>query len=159
MAMKDNLIKTAYYDENGNLKEGYLPLSKTGMYHDNPNKVYSKELEDYKLRRIRWLEEKIKETEQKLKDETLSDWDRLRYQLFHDQLQIDLREDRLMVEHKGVIPDVINKRCIKRAEEVHKKYATMLGKEKALELFEDVNVTFWETIVIDRNTTGGGKVE
>lgn len=153
----ETLINTAYFDEKGNLKKGFVPLSKVNFYNDNPEKKWTDELEAHKKQRIVRLQETLEQTEAKLKEE-LSDWDRLRYSLFRDQLMIDLREDKLHVQYKGDIPKVINDRCVRKSEAVHSRYEKAIGRQKLLELINDINVSLWGCVIIGDTTTGGGKV-
>jgi hypothetical protein len=154
----ETFMNTAYVDADGKLKTGFVPASKMRLYNDNPERKWTPELEEYKKKRVVWLQEKILETDKKLKEDLL-EWDRLRYSLFKDQLNIDLREDEQQLKYNGRIPNVINKRCLKKSEQNQWKYFDLLGRVKALELFNDVNVTLWGYVVVGNNqTTGGGKI-
>lgn len=155
--MNETYMNTAYVDEEGKLKTGFIQSSKVSLYNKDPNRKWTTELEEYKIKRVVWLQGKIAETENKLKEE-LSEWDRLRYSLFRDQLNIDLREDQQQIKWQGKIPDVIDKRSMKKSEDAQGKYFTLLGRTKALELFNDVNVSLWGYVIVGENSTGGGKV-
>lgn len=155
---KETYIKTAYFDGEGNLKKGYVPASQSVLYNENENKKWTPELETHKKNRIVWLEQRLTEVNKTLQEE-LTEWDRLKCLLFRDQLMIDLREDKLHLEYKGQIPKVINDRCIRKSSKAQGKYRKMLGDEKFKQLFDEVNVDFWDAVVMEDKATGGGKYE
>ena len=127
------------------------------FFNNSPDRKWTDELKNHKINRISWLKNKIIEVENKLK-ENLSDWDRLRYSLYKDQLMIDLREDKHFIKYEGKIPKHLNERCVRKAQSTFDKYRKSLGNDKFMELYDDVDVNFWQSVIIGNKTTGGGKV-
>ena len=90
----------------------------------------------------------------------LDEWSFLMVRLYRDELLMDLREDEHLIKYKGLIPKHIDERCKNKCEKTYDNYSKLLGHKQFIQLKEDVEVHFWNSLIVEQDDSmGGGKTE
>lgn len=162
--MRKHFYKTTVFDDGKNPHTEYVTKDELKSTIGKDRNL-TPEMYEYLKEKIKSLNSQIDKMQEILHDnalpddpEPLGEWETLMIKYYQDECRIDLREDELLIEHKGFIPKHIDERCIKRAEEIYAKYDKMLGRKKFLQLKDDVDEMIRGDVNVDIDpTSGGGK--
>lgn len=155
--MKREFLRTTVTDDEGNIIPAFVP-QEMAKFRDWNSSEWTPALQKHKEERVKWLEQTIDKVQGILDMEDLTEYERLMFLFFQDQLRVDFKEDKQRLKYKGKIPKHIDERCMRNASKSFSKYRQW-GDKFFEQLKEDIDVHLWGNVIIEEDpVSGGGKI-